>query len=70
MEKTITITEGFLSKDHHKDAIQALSDQEGKELEVGDVITYSTAECNGRTCPAGQICILGHCVDDDVPQES
>lgn len=68
MEK-LYITEEFLSKEYHAEAISAFSEHIGKELEAGDVVEYSRELCDGKICPEGKICVLGHCVDDDVPEQ-
>lgn len=65
MEKLIT--KEFLEKEHHQEAIQGIEAHLGRSLVVGETIGDDGALCDGKECPAGQICLLGHCVDDDVP---
>lgn len=71
--KTFKFTKAVLENEDNQDAILGIEAELGRALNVDEVLEYDLsadgADCGGKTCPLDHICVLGHCVKDDVPQQ-
>lgn len=67
---TFKFTKTVLENEANVEAIANIQSKLGRELSVDEVLEYDTdgADCNGKACRLDEICVLGHCVKDDVPE--
>lgn len=69
--ETFKFTKTVLDFEENQEAISAIELELGRKLIVDEEIDLEQYRglCNGKECEDGKICVLGHCVDDDVPTE-
>lgn len=66
---TFKFTKTVLEDEANVEALEAIQERLGRELLVDEVLEYGEGDCGGKTCPVNHVCVLGHCVKDDVPEE-
>ena len=66
---TFKFTKKVLGNEANFAALEAIQERIGKQLEVDEVLEYGDGDCGGKTCPVNHVCVLGHCVKGDVPEE-
>lgn len=69
MSGKFKFTKTVLSNPENEQSLEAIETKLGRALQVDEVLEYSTEDCGGKTCPLDHICVLGHCVKDDVPSD-
>lgn len=64
----LNVSEELLGDESYKEAVENIERISGTKLVAGEVFEFEdSALCNGKECAEGEICVLGNCVKDDVP---
>lgn len=68
---TFKFTKTVLENPDNEDAILGIEAELGRQLVVDEVLDLEAYRglCNGKQCADGEVCVLGNCIKDDLPNQ-